>query len=216
MLRSRLIGVGFVVVVVSLASPRSAAQGFPHEFRICTGEFALCAASTCTPTGGTIAVNTATGTATFPAAECVCPILDGYSIADLAGGNMKGSCDPPGENGVWSLYAPAKDIPQAITDWQPAPAPPFACAASLGLGNQLANCFSFACVRSGTKNGVPVATCTCPLGESLAGTPVAADTPFVTQAGQCNESVCSQHPVSAPIPFEDAQGCLTQPAPSGG
>lgn len=219
MLRSSLI-CAVLIGVMPMVAPSSEAQGFPHEFRICTGDFALCAASTCKPTGSTIEVNTATGTASFPAAECTCPIFSGHSIADLKGGNMKGSCDPPSADGVWSLYAPEANIPQAINGWSTAPeqsaASPFVCAASLGLGNQGANCFSFACVRAGTKNGVPVATCRCPLGESLAGTPVAADTAFVTQAGQCDQSICSQHPVSAPIPFENLQGCLAKPTAQAG
>ncbi|HEU0216840.1 MAG TPA: hypothetical protein VFQ90_09270, partial [Stellaceae bacterium] len=32
-----------------------------HDFEFCNGYFALCAASTCTPTGGTIRVNVASG-----------------------------------------------------------------------------------------------------------------------------------------------------------
>lgn len=215
MQRACLVCAVLIGAIAAAARPASA-QGSAHEFRICTGDFALCAASTCTPTGGTIEVNTASGTASFPAAECVCPILSGHSIADLKGGNMKGSCEPPSPDGVWSLYAPMENIPQAINDWSTAPeqsaASPFVCAASLGLGNQFANCFSFACVRSGTRNGVPVATCTCPLGESLSGTPVAANTGFITQAGQCDPDVCSRHPVSGPIPFEKPQGCLVEPA----
>jgi hypothetical protein len=49
--------------------------------------FALCAASTCTPTGKQITVRTATGgTAVFPEADCTCPILFGESFANRNAG----------------------------------------------------------------------------------------------------------------------------------
>ena len=181
-----------------LAAPQVMAQSFQHDFRFCLGDFALCAASTCTPTGGTIAVNAATGTANFPAAQCTCPIFSGPAIADLNGGNMQGSCDPPPNDGVWSLYSPQGHIPQALNDWnqgkKKSEAPAQVCPGELGVGTQLANCFSFACVRAGKIHGVEVATCLCPLGESLEGTPVSANTPFGTQAGQCNADFCSHIP----------------------
>ena len=195
--------------VVLLATPHASAQSFQHDFRYCVGDYALCAASTCTPTGGTIAVNTAGGgTANFPAAECTCPIFNGPALADVNGGNMTGSCDPPPNNSVWSLYSPMGHIPQAINDWskrkKQSAAPIFVCPAELNQGNQFANCFSFACMRAGTvKGNIEVATCTCPLGESLEGTPVPAHSEFATPAGQCNENFCSQHPVGAPFPFDD-------------
>ena len=44
-----------------LAAPHVRAPGFQHDFRFCLGDFALCAASTCTPTAKAIAVNTARG-----------------------------------------------------------------------------------------------------------------------------------------------------------
>ena len=193
--------------MVLLAAPQVRAQGFPHDFKFCLGDFALCAASTCTPTGGTITVNTATGTAPFPAAQCICPIFNGPAIGDLNGGNMQGSCDPPPNNGIWSMYALHGHIPQAINDWsrstRQSAAPAQVCPADLDLGSQSANCFSFACVRAGKIRGVDVAVCTCPLGESLEGTPIQPNTAFVTQAGQCDEGICSQHPVSGPLPFDN-------------
>ena len=199
----------FLSGVVLLATPQARAQSFQHDFRYCVGDYALCAASTCTPTGGTIAVNTAGGgTANFPAAECTCPIFNGPALADLNGGNMTGSCDPPPNNGVWSLYSPMGHIPQEINNWskgkKQSAAPIFVCPAELNQGNQFANCFSFACVRAGkVKGNIEVATCTCPLGESLEGTPVPAHSEFATPAGQCHEDICSQHPVGAPFPFDD-------------
>jgi len=162
-----------------------------------------------------IAVNTATGTANFPAAQCTCPIFKGLGFADVKGGNMNGHCDPPPNNGVWSLYYPTSQIPQEINDWsrgkKASAAPIFVCSADLLQGDQFANCFSFACVRAGkVKGNIEVATCTCPLGENLEGQPVAKHKEFTTPAGQCNVDVCFQHPVGAPFPFDDqlAGECL--------
>jgi hypothetical protein len=171
-----------------------------YDFQICHGYFALCAASTCTPTGKQITVKTATGgTATFPEAECTCPVVLGPSIANLAGGNMQGSCEPPRPDTIWSTYQPRPNIPQAVTDWVPAPAPPLFCPKRLGLGNQLVNCFSFLCDSQTYINNAPVVTCHCPIGESLAGTAVPPHTAFLTQAGQGDEEFCAMHPVSGPI-----------------
>jgi hypothetical protein len=194
-----LLGLG-----VASGPPRSAAAEAGHDFQICKGRYALCAASTCKPTGKFISVNViAGGTASFPEYDCTCPILDGPAIGDLNGGNMQGSCEPPPDQ-IWSLFAPRASIPQAINNWvrfgPGASAPPQICPASLNLGDQLVNCFSFACDYASPINGVPVATCHCPLGESLEGTSVPADTAFATQAGQGDQAFCSQFPVSGPLP----------------
>ena len=150
--------------------------------------------------GGQITVKTATGgTATFPEADCTCPIVLGPSIANLAGGNMQGSCEPPRPDTIWSTYQPRPNIPQALTDWVPAPAPPLFCPKRLGLGNQLVNCFSFLCDSQTYINNAPVVTCHCPIGESLAGTAVPPHTAFLTQAGQGDEATCAMYPVSGPI-----------------
>src|SRR4029453_4032876 len=113
-----------LIAAVPLAAPQVMAQGTVDGFRQCPGEFALCAASTCTPTGGKIEVKTATGTAPFDEAMCTCPIFPGPGLADVKGGNMKGNCEPPREvngeptkQGIWSLYLPTGDIPQAINNW---------------------------------------------------------------------------------------------------
>ncbi|HEY1260785.1 MAG TPA: hypothetical protein VGF34_16170 [Stellaceae bacterium] len=182
--------------------PAAAAEN--HDFEFCEGYFALCAASTCTPTGGNIRVNVATGgTAVFPEARCLCPIFQGRSIADLAGGNMHGSCDTPKPDQIWSLYAAEKLIPQQINNWvasgSEAVAPYQICPKTLGRGKQFANCFSFLCDSKRYINGVPVATCHCPMGESLSGTPVAAFTTLVTQGGQRDKAFCAAHPVAGPI-----------------
>jgi len=96
----------------------------------------------------------------------------------LAGGNMQGSCEPPGPGQLWSLYFPREEIPQEINNWVPtgpeARAPLQVCPKVLNAGKQTVNCFSFACDQETDINGVPVATCHCPMGESFAGTPLAA------------------------------------------
>lgn len=193
-----------VAALVMLAILSPAAFGQNHDFRICAGDYALCAASICTPTGGQILVNTATGKSSFPAANCTCPIVNGNDIVDVTGGNMRGSCETPNTATIWSGYSLQATIPQALSNWQEADAPGLLCGKDQMQGNQLANCFSFKCVRAGKINGVEVATCTCPLGESFDGSAVPADTAFFTQAGQCSLGVCSQHPVSGIFGFDDA------------
>jgi len=192
------------VLLMCMAMDRGARAADEHDFQFCHGYFALCAASICQPTGKKIRVNVnGDGTALFPEADCTCPIFSGDSIADLVGGNMKGSCKPPSSNEIWSTYSLRVQIPQEINGWVPtglaAAAPPLFCGKNLNLGNQLTNCFSFACDSLRYINGVPVATCHCPIGESLSGTSVPAHTAFVTQAGQGNHAFCAAHPVSGPL-----------------
>jgi hypothetical protein len=192
-------GLGAVLLVFAPSTARADAAGETYDFQICHGYFALCAASTCTPTRKHITVRTATGgTATFPEADCTCPVLLGPSIANLAGGNMQGSCEPPRQDTIWSTYQPRPNIPQA-PGWSNAAAPPLFCSKRLNLGNQLVNCFSFLCDSERYINNVPVVTCHCPIGESLAGTVVPPHTSFLTQAGQGDEAFCADHPVSGPI-----------------
>jgi hypothetical protein len=189
----------------ALAQISSATTG--HDYQLCSGYYALCAASTCTPTGKMITVRvTSGGTAEFPEVECTCPVFSGEGLGDLNGGNMQGSCEPPGPGEIWSLYSPKKDIPQQINNWAPtgpaAAAPPQVCPASLGQGDELSNCFSFACDSETWIKNVPVVTCHCPMGESFAGTPVAPDTAFTTQAGQGKQRFCFKHPVSVPLSLQ--------------
>ena len=194
---------GAVLLAFAPPTARSGRAAEVYDFQICHGYFALCAASTCTPTGKQITVKTATGgTATFPEADCTCPVVLGPSIANLAGGNMQGSCEPPRPDTIWSTYQPRPNIPQALTDWVPAPAPPLFCPKRLGLGNQLVNCFSFLCDSQTYINNAPVVTCHCPIGESLAGTAVPPHTAFLTQAGQGDQTYCNMHPVSGPIQIQ--------------
>jgi len=208
-----------LIVAVSLGTALAQSDPVQHEFRICLGDFALCAASTCTPDGKKIAVN---GTTTlFDEAQCTCPIFPGPSIADVVGGNMKGSCQPPPNEGIWSLYSPKAHIPQAINDWkkngEKADAPGFDCPATVANNFQFVNCFSFACVRAGEINGVPVATCFCPIQEGLDAQPTPAGTPFLTQAGQCQQSICSQFPVGGPFQIDDISPgqCIEFPTEDG-
>jgi hypothetical protein len=206
-LRKLLFSLSAVLLV--FAPPVAHADGASggHDYQFCNGYFALCAASTCKPTGKHIKVNvTGGGTAIFPEVDCTCPIFSGPALADVTGGNMQGSCEPPGPGQIWSLYSFKTHIPQKINDWVPtgpeAASPPQVCPKSLGVGNQISNCFSLACDSLTYINGVPVATCHCPMGESFAGTPVAPQTAFATQAGQGNKEFCSQHPVSVPISLQ--------------
>jgi hypothetical protein len=194
------------MILAGAASDRCASAAQAHDFRICSGYYALCAASTCQPTGKSITVNVSGGgTARYPEAECTCPVESGEAIADVVGGNMKGSCKPAAEGELWSLYAVKKEIPQAINHWvtngPAAQAPLLYCSKDFNQGNQLANCFSFACNNERYVNGVPVASCYCPLGEGLEGTMVAPHTAFVTQAGQDDYSFCAEHPVGGPVSF---------------
>jgi hypothetical protein len=199
-----LFSLGAMLLVFAPPTARpSSAQEF-YDFQICSGYFALCAASTCTPTGQQITVRTATGgTATFPEADCTCPVTLGQSIANVAGGNMRGSCDPPGPGQIWSTYQVTNSIPQAITSWVPtlpeSKAVPLFCPRRRNLGNQYAQCFSFACDSETYINNVPVVTCHCAIGATLAGTPAKSHSSFVTQAGQGDPAFCAEHPVGNAI-----------------
>jgi hypothetical protein len=167
---------------------------------------------------GKIAVKTATGTALFDEAQCICPIFPGPSIGDVRGGNIAqplgpGHCfEPPDmvngirvDDGIWSLYSPMAKIPQEINNWnqgkKKSAAPFNFCPAS--MTNTFANCFSFACERAGKINGVEVATCFCPIAELLTGERVDLGTPFGTQAGQGNDDICSQLPVGATFQLDN-------------
>ena len=201
-----VLGLCTVLMAFSAFDRVAAASG--HQFQYCSGYFALCAASTCTPTGRTVKVNvTGGGTAQFPEADCTCPIVSGDGIADLAGGNMNGSCAPPAPSKIWSLFTTTKYIPQAINGWATtgpgALAPPQFCSKNLNLGDKAVNCFSFACDSQTYINGVPVATCHCAVGESFAGTAVPAHTTFWTAAGQRDKGFCATYPAAVPLGFGD-------------
>jgi hypothetical protein len=197
----------FVALIIPLAAAAQEGSSVPHDYRICPGDFALCAASICTPDGNKIRVNVnGTGkTRLFDEAVCTCPIFPGPGLGDVIAGNMRGSCSPPkSKDALWSLYSPMAHIPQAINAWlrtnKASAAPGFQCPKSKSL--TFTNCFSFACKRSGSIRGVALATCKCPLGE-FDGGPVAPGTSFATQAGQCSYKACYLNPVGAVFSFDD-------------
>ena len=180
------------MMLVTLSASTVLAQVKPAtpELTVCNGEYALCAASTCTPTGKTITGNNGVA---YPEVLCRCPILTGRAIADTSAGNMKGSCAPTSDQHVWSLFAPRLYYPQEASDFSSLPwkkrAVVQACASSLNLGDRSSNCFSWNCVRG--KDGIAV--CACPTGQ------VPANTAFLTEAGQGDPAACGQYPVSLPI-----------------
>jgi len=209
-LSSAALGLGAMLLICSTTdlAAQTAAElaptGVEHEFKICHGYFALCSASICTPTDKKIRVNVSgDGHKLFPEADCTCPIFSGEAIADVVGGNMKGSCEPPSPDQLWSIYSVRSHIPQEINGWVPtgpkAAAPPLFCSKNLNLGTQTINCFSFACDALSYINGVPVATCHCAMGESTSGMPVPPHTAFVSQAGQGDPAFCAEPIVSGPI-----------------
>ena len=179
----------------------------------CPGEFALCAASTCKPTGRMIKVKELDGKTTkeYPEAVCKCPIItqaiasmnqmELQGIAALNEGNMNGSCDAPRPGTIWSLFSPLTIFPQESAD------PPFdvrhtnvqTCPSSPSPGS---NCFSFECVidKVPAANGVRTASCSCPIGENPFGAPT-QNSEFLTSAGgyyNPQSSACSMYPVSIP------------------
>jgi hypothetical protein len=205
-----LLGVSALLLALAPPMARAGEAGSGHNFQFCNGYYAICAASTCSPTGKMIKVNVAGGgTAMFPQVDCKCPIFHGRAIADVTGGNMQGSCDPPepGTGQIWSLFSHEEDIPQELNGWAQTPesaeeAPPQICPAALNLGKESVNCFSFACDTETYINNVPIVTCHCPKGESFAGTPVDKHTAFAIQAGQRNKAFCAKLPISLPFTLE--------------
>lgn len=163
------------------------------ELTSCEGDYALCAASTCQPTGKTIKTNDGQ---TYPEVVCKCPILNGKAIADTTMGNMQGSCNPTDDEHVWSLFAPKKYYPQDASNFSKLPRNMKTvvqeCDSSLNQGYNASNCFSFNC-EIGPNN---IAICRCPMGQ------VPASTTFLTEAGQGNSEACFQHPVSLPVASE--------------
>jgi hypothetical protein len=186
-MRTILSLLAIVAIALALSTPSAKAE---QQLTICYGKFALCAASTCTPTGKTIKVNNGTE---YPEVECRCPILNGGALADLTAGNMQGSCDQTDENHVWSLFAPRLHYPQEASGFSKKPKDMRAriqkCDKSLQQGYNASNCFSFNCEIG--KDGIAI--CKCPMGQ------VPAETTFLTEAGQGDPEACNQHPVSLPL-----------------
>jgi hypothetical protein len=182
------------ILAFLMLSPSVFAQLPTAGITTCKGEYALCAASTCKPTGKMITGNNGVP---YPEVECRCPILDGVAIADTSAGNMQGSCAATDSNHVWSLFAPKLFYPQEANNFSPWPwkqkAKVQKCDASLNLGAQSSNCFSWNC----TKGADGIAICSCPTGQ------VPPATSFLTEAGQGNPEACAQYPVSLPIKSQD-------------
>ena len=153
----------YLVIACLLASASAASAA---EFSTCKGEFAFCGASPASPTGRSITVRTATGTAQFREAVAICPIVKGTALADLNGGNMKGSCKAP-RGTVWSLFFPFKEVPQAPS-WATAPTNPHTFTTTQAY--QMTNMFSFSCKKANVVNGVRLSNCYGPINENLNGT----------------------------------------------
>jgi len=180
----------FAALALALSAP-----AYARNYQICHQEFALCAASSSTPTGKMITVNVESGgTAQFPEMVAVCPILHGPAIADVAGGNMKGSCDQPGPGQVWSLYQYRDKFPQA-PDWSRSDKATIRTFVT-GVDNGLSNMFSFSCKLEPKRVGsVKLAKCYGPANENIAGAAVLPGTAVVTQA-----PMGATYPVGGPIP----------------
>jgi len=175
-------------------------------------QFALCAGSICSPTGGKILVSNPdvidpiTGQpikVAFDEMVCKCPVIgpgtswDSTGLADVTGGNMNGSCAVPAPstkypNPIWSLFSHTADFPQ-----QSATPNSFSSSSTAtgqicpGTGDQMVtNCFSFLCtIDPLPTNGVTTASCYCPKGENLSAGRVSPGTPFYTEGGGAVSSI---------------------------
>jgi hypothetical protein len=136
-------------------------NAYAADIAICTGQYALCAASPTTPTGKTMQVQGKT----YREGVAVCPVLTGAAVANLA--LMNGSCKAP-KGTVWSLFGvpPVTSFPQAPS-WETAPA----VARTFTIGETpttgMSNMWSFPCKIQAQKiNGVTLASCYGPIMES--------------------------------------------------
>lgn len=196
-------------------------------FAICAGEFALCASSTCKPTGKTITVQEDGGKTSkqYPEAVCKCPVItpeiaqqNGEPLVGIAGlneGNMKGSCRSPGAGKVWSYFSlNIKTYPQEQPDGKfmilsgpintknggPTTSSGQNCSAKGPA--QGSNCWSYICtIDPNRTNGVKTATCRCPYGEGVFGQKAKGDRGYITYAGSTwNDpaAACKMLPVGFP------------------
>ena len=180
--------IALICAMLFCAAGFARASSGKRQLTICHDtEFALCAASTCTATGGFVKNNQGKK---YPAVACECPILTGDNIADLNGGNMKGSCTSSNPSVVYSTFEFANSFPQFINGtWQDAPSVMQVCPAN----DSFSQCWNWKCTRDGTQNGVELAACTCPMEKT--------NDSFVTQAGQGDPSACAELPVGGPLFF---------------
>ncbi len=181
----------------------------------CPGEFALCLASTCKPTGKKIKVKRDDGKTFhyFEESECKCPVItaeiaqqNGTSLTAIAGvneGNMNGSCAHRQPNTVWALYNESIVMyPQESAN------PPFTNAmANMHLcqeGTVGSNCWNFECkVDKETINGAKTATCYCAINDGQFGREVRPnDSLFTAAGGYYNPpaKACGMYPANGWLP----------------
>jgi len=178
-----------IIVILFGLSTLGLAQA--SSLAICQGEYALCAASSTTPTGKTMKVNGKT----FKEGMAVCPILTGAAIADL--NLMNGSCNAP-KGKVWSLFGvpPVTSYPQAPS-WNTTTA----VFRSFTIGDTpttgMSNMWSFPCEIQAQKiNGVKLASCYGPIMES----------PWDGNHVKQGQTGFTQAPVGATYPVGGNQG----------
>lgn len=184
------------------------------KIKICEGEYALCASSTGALTGNTIRVRSFDGTwQEFPETKVMCPILKGPSIAGLNSNTMGNKCKAP-KGFVYSLFWPKLAYPQEGQNWEVAKTVTQTCEPQpttivtktypQGVNTQkISQCWSMRCKKAGlASNGVPLAECSCALGESPTGGPIDPEASSVTGAGDGvpGNDACTQNPVSAALP----------------
>ena len=194
----------------SPATSSASKKGSGPDTAVCPGEFALCASSTCRPTGRMITVKEKGGTTTkqYPESVCTCPVITPeiaqqngvplVGVAALNEGNMDGSCKSPGSGKIWSYFSnEIKVYPQESAT--PAFSMQMANQQTCPAGSKGTNCWSYLCeIDAKQTNGARTATCSCPYGESLFGAPEGPQAPWVTFAGgySSNPSTsCSMYPV---------------------
>ena len=147
-----------LLVTLALLSSVTAIAG---ELSICTGQFALCAASSSTPTNKMITVHGKK----YKEGMAVCPVLKGDAIADL--NLMNGSCAAPAGK-VWSLFSSQSSYPQAPS-WAVAPAQFRSFVTTNEPGGGMSNMWSFICDKQlKPVNGTQLASCYGPINESPA------------------------------------------------
>ncbi len=184
------------------------------KIAICEGEYALCASSTGALTGKHIRVRSFSGAwQEFPETKVMCPILTGPSIAGLNSNTMGNKCKAP-KGYVYSLFWPKLAYPQEAQNWEVAKFVPQTCAPQPttivtktypnGVATQnISQCWSMKCKKAGfSGNGVPLAECSCALGENMTGGPIDPETSSVTGAGNGipGNDACTQNPISAALP----------------
>ena len=152
---------------------------------ICQGEYALCAASSTTLTGKSIAVQGKT----FKEGVAVCPVLTGAAVANMD--LMQGSCNAP-KGKVWSLFGvPPQTAYAQAPDWTVQPA----AFRSFTVGNTpttgMSNMWSFLCDKQTKQvNGITLASCYGPVMES----------PWTGNHVVPGETAFTQAPVGATYP----------------